>query len=253
MITISGLICYSALAQGVANDPYASNNGNFPSRSEYTGPLTVANLNYDFITPTSTSAFVSSGAITVQSAPAYLDGLKKYLAPTIGKLINAQAPWDPATNGWYDMIWIGQGKSLSNGSLDLGAGREPISNTYTGQNVGGRQNVIFVGGGNQFVNQLSQGASSCLNCDSAAEYPWTQNLYPSPNRAFPHDGAPFVLFNPGSPQWERWFQNRPGRYGVSEKVFPRGLDYDYAIMFALQAQASAVGNEGYSFDDFKAH
>lgn len=109
-------------------------------------------------------------------------------------------------------------------------------------------------GGNNSIESLADvGASACISCHLAAEYPWTENIYPAPNRSFPPDGAPFVLYDQGSKDWQRWFQNYPGKYGVSKKEFPRGLDYDYAIMSALGAQAAAVGNEAYTFPDFSAH
>ncbi|MCJ8192045.1 hypothetical protein [Sphingomicrobium aestuariivivum] len=460
IITLSGSIYHAAQAQGAPNDPYAVNNGNYPTRAEYTGPFTVANHDYPTADSATREGFVADQAISLTYAPIYLGLLKAYLAPTIGELVNAQSHWDPAENGWYDMVWIGQGDRLADGSIDPSSGREPIMNTYTGQiepaavyatnrfdpghvgpvpsgpvqnhasiyynetaavmlgevwanpyapnidaidfpdgsvalkieavttppeewavttnasvwqvyrppipagydptnppasgaaqvinaypiqisiavkdkgaspttgwvfaalvydanaagdtpwdrfvplgamwgndpqlattpggnngdpanltetwfntnaplyvhgtrgwggrlagpnDVAGRQNVLFMGGNNTAIDPMDVGASSCMSCHLAAEYPWTENIYPAPNRSFPPDGAPFVLYDQGSPEWNRWFQNYPGKYGVSYKNFPRGLDYDYAIMFALGAQAAAVGNEAYSFDDFDAH
>lgn len=463
IVALSGSIYYAAQAQGAPNDPYALNNGNYPTRTEYSGAFTVANQDYDTIIPTSDHLFIASEEISLANAETWMDGLKQYIAPTIGVLINNDngQHWNPTENGWYDMIWIGQGERLADGSIDPNSGREPIGNTYTGQiepasvytsnrfdptmklplptgpvqnhasiyynsvaatmlatlwknpyepnmdsiefpngsvvvkiesvttgpdewavttgidnpllvyrppipdnydpnnpgpvgkaevipvypiqvsiavkdtvaspttgwvfaafvydadasgnqtfarfvplgamwgndpdladepdgnggdpanlretwfntsapnyvhgtrgwggrlagpnDVAGRQNVMFVGGNNQMVDMMDIGASACMSCHLAAEYPWSKNIYPAPNRGFPPDGAPFVLFDQGSTDWQRWYQNYDGTRGVSNKEFPRGLEYDYAIMFALAAQAAAVGNEAYSFEDFDSH
>lgn len=119
--------------------------------------------------------------------------------------------------------------------------------------VADRVNVLFTGGNNQAANLRQVGASSCLSCHSAAEFPWTRNLYPAPVRGFPRNGEPFVLYQPGSPQWARWFQNPSVPRGVSNAEIPRGLDYDFALMFALGTQASATGQAGIGFRRFAAH
>jgi hypothetical protein len=101
-------------------------------------------------------------------------------------------------------------------------------------------------------------ASSCLSCHGSAEFPFTTNLYPSPNKPFPPDGDPddpFLLYTPGSKDWARWFQNRSG-----DEVMARSgedgltaLDYDMVIMFALNAYNRAMGNEALVFEEFDVH
>ena len=100
--------------------------------------------------------------------------------------------------------------------------------------------------------------SSCLSCHGSAEFPFTTNLYPSPNKRFPKDGAvddPFLLYTPGSAQWARWFQNRPGNAGTTDTGDARipGLDYDMVIMFALSSFNRAMGNDGLVFREFHGH
>ncbi len=452
-------LSFSAIAQSPALfDPLASNNGNYPSRQEYTGSFRVSNLDYGLQKLDPLPVNLGSGKpITVASAPAYLAALKTHLTPSLKGLINDSAHWDPKSSGWYDMVWLGQGDRGPNGVIDPTSGREPISNTYTGQivppttyinrfgkreqgpipsvpvqnhaviyyngvaakmlqklwrnpfqpdlsavdfpdgsisvkieavtpnesqwsvvkgastwkvyrpsvadqlttppggakaqvinvrpfqmsiavkdrvaspvtgwvyaafvfdtaapgatpwdkfvpvgamwgndpqlankadgnggntsnltqtyfnqaspfvvhgtrgwggrlagplDVANRANVLSVAGNNGFVDMLDTGASSCISCHSAAEFPWTRNLYPAPNKAFPRDGQPFVLFAPGSPEWARWFQNPAVPYGISGTSFPRGLDYDFAIMFALGTQSSAVGDQAYGFSRFSVH
>lgn len=130
---LSGSIYYSAEAQGNPNDPYALNNGNYPTRDQYSGPFTIANHDYDDIKPTADKKFVQTESISLETAPIYLSALKLYLTPTISNLVNGVKPWNPGDNGWYDMVWIGQGDRRSDNSIDPTSGREPISNTYTGQ------------------------------------------------------------------------------------------------------------------------
>ncbi|MEO0403170.1 MAG: hypothetical protein AAF214_12410, partial [Pseudomonadota bacterium] len=97
--------------------------------------------------------------------------------------------------------------------------------------VATRQGVITTSG-KQF-DQKDIGASSCISCHSAAEFPFTSNLYPSPNRAFPRNGEPFLLYDPGSKEWAAWFENRPPAQTMNQGRGTASTDYDMAIMFAL--------------------
>lgn len=76
--------------------------------------------------------------------------------------------------------------------------------------------------------------SSCLSCHGVAQTPYTDNLYPSPFPEFPADGDPFPLYNPGSKDWARWFQNRPGTVPQSGVEGVVALDYDLSSMIALE-------------------
>ncbi len=108
--------------------------------------------------------------------------------------------------------------------------------------VGVRHNVVTVSG-----QRTEKGkpfpASSCVSCHSTAQYPFVANLYPSPNMVFPEDGNQFLFFDPGSDQWMKWFDNRPGNKPLSDRGRGDGivaLDYDLMLTFALsQANASA--------------
>lgn len=120
--------------------------------------------------------------------------------------------------------------------------------------VATRHNVLTPSGVRyQGANHLR--ASSCMSCHGAAEYPFTANLYPSPNQTFPPDGQPFLLYDPGSKDWQRWFQNRKGTVPMSPNIGSdaAGLDYDMAIMFAISAFDAAVGNDIYVQERFDVH
>jgi hypothetical protein len=73
--------------------------------------------------------------------------------------------------------------------------------------------------------------SSCMSCHGTAESPGTVSL-------FPKNGTSF--FQPGSPQWNQWFQDRPGNVPQS----PTGhtaLDYDMVSRQALLNWDAARG------------
>ncbi len=484
-LSISALAAISAVAfaqSGPALDPFASSNGIYPTQTEYFGRLQIANVDYPKTTAAvSGQRYRAMAPITKATAPSYLSGLHRWIAPSLSGLVNDSDRWDARRAGWYDMIWLGEGSSGSDGSIDPTSGRESVGNTYTGQilpprafcnrrlgegtfgakmlaagppiptkcdpdpglpqgpipttsvqnhavmyyngiaagmlgrvwanpydpeisqivfpegsiavkieavtsteaewpvvskaatwqvyrpsvadllnpppggakpkilnvrpfqmsiaikdraaspttgwvfaafvydanaigstpwdrfvpvgamwgndpklagsrsgnggspdnlqetwfnpraplfthgtrgwggrlagpmDVADRVNVLFTEGGNQNANLRQIGASSCLSCHSAAEFPWTRNLYPAPVRGFPRNGEPFVLYPPGSPEWARWFQNPSVPKGVSNANVPRGLDYDFALMFALGTQAAATGQAGIGFRRFAAH
>lgn len=105
--------------------------------------------------------------------------------------------------------------------------------------VGIRHNVLTVSGqrfGDQPPpNRETFRASSCVSCHSAAQYPFVANLYPSPNMVFPEEGNQFLFYDPGTPLWANWFQNRPGNRAMSGKGRDGivALDYDMMLTFAL--------------------
>nr|MBP6679093.1 hypothetical protein [Paracoccus sp. (in: a-proteobacteria)] len=79
------------------------------------------------------------------------------------------------------------------------------------------------------------------------------NLYPSPNKSFPPDGQTFLLYDPGSPDWQRWFQNDPGNRPLTHNRGVTALDYDMALMFSLSAFSAASGNRLLVVPDFDVH
>ncbi len=108
--------------------------------------------------------------------------------------------------------------------------------------VATRHGVITVSGTR--YGQQDFAASSCLSCHSAAQFPFTENLYPSPNKVFPEDGHPFLLYDPGSEAWARWFQNRPGDRALSgdNREGIVAIDYDMLLTFSLATYNAAAGN-----------
>jgi hypothetical protein len=109
--------------------------------------------------------------------------------------------------------------------------------------VATRHNVLTVSG-KRYQGDTTLAASACLSCHAAAQFPFTENLYPSPNKVFPEDGDPFLLFDPGTADWARWYQNRPGNVALSGsgRTGIVALDYDMLLTFALSAYQRAAGN-----------
>lgn len=118
--------------------------------------------------------------------------------------------------------------------------------------VATRHNVITPSGV-RYQGATHLRASSCLSCHGATEFPFTANLYPSPNKSFPPDGEQFLLFDPGSEEWAEWFQNRPGNVTMSENIGGRALDYDMVMMFALSAYSQAIGSNQFVQERFDVH
>lgn len=112
--------------------------------------------------------------------------------------------------------------------------------------LGLRHNVVTVSGRRyrdaNTKERAGLGVSSCVSCHSSAQYPFVANLYPSPNMFFPPEGGQFLLYDPGTPLWAQWFQNRPGSQAFSAKGRNDivGTDYDMMLTFALmRANGSA--------------
>ena len=420
-----------------AADPYASNNGLYPDASQWSGPY--RSLNYDY-PPVAEGKWLSARPkeeLNPVSAEAYVDKLKTVLAPTMQAMIEEPDKWDPATNGWYGMIWQGAGSPGPKG-VDPTTGQEAILGSFSGQvitqetfaafglskdmqnhtviyydalsatmlaklwadpfspdrtavsfpegsmvvkaaavtptpeqwpvvegsatwqvfrptvdaidgppvvvplrvlqfdiivkdkvaapetgwvfvtyvydkdatgetawdklvplgamwgndpqfardpnglpagetlqetwinpdapaysrsslgwggrlsgpiDVSERHNVLLTDGTRVPVMK----ASSCLSCHGTAQFPFVSNLYPSPNRAFPREGALFPMYVPGSEMWARWFQNRPGSQPQNENAGSVALDYDMLIMFALSAFDAAAGNDIYEMEHVDVH
>lgn len=120
--------------------------------------------------------------------------------------------------------------------------------------VGIRHNVLTVSGKRYGVsNPLA--TTSCVSCHSAAQYPFVANLYPSPNMVFPPEGQPFLFFDPGTPQWAQWFQNRPGSAALSGKGRKGivGTDYDMMLTFALMRANGSAETDAFIRNPLAGH
>lgn len=89
-------------------------------------------------------------------------------------------------------------------------------------------------------------ASSCMSCHGVAEYPLESFLLPSPSdpagtdNATVDDDGNVVVYVPGSEEWMRWFQSRPG--DIPQDAGTTAFDYDMVFAFkSLPAWEQAVG------------
>lgn len=156
-------------------------------------------------------------------------------------------PSGTRSNGPLKETWVNSAAPpFTHGSLGWGgrlSGPMDVSN---------RHNVITTSG-ERYQGAEGLTASSCISCHSAAEFPRSANLYPSPNRSFPRDGTPFLMYDPGSKDWDRWFQNRPGTESLSSGPGVQALDYDMALMFAWSAFNEIGGNSRLQQELFHVH
>ncbi len=151
--------------------------------------------------------------------------------PELAKFPDGRGP-----NGQLKETWIADGlpKFITDGLGWGGRLAGPLD-------VGVRHNVMTVSG-KRYVDGNSFPASACVSCHGSAQYPFVANLYPSPNMVFPEDGGQFLFFDPGSPLWGQWWQNRPGSQAMTGKGRNGivGTDYDMMLTFALmRANGSA--------------
>jgi hypothetical protein len=94
-------------------------------------------------------------------------------------------------------------------------------------------------------------ASSCMSCHSPAEYPLKSFILPVPTQGYSAETNPgavpaingaLVLYQPGSPGWMAWFQDRSGT--VPKDPGTIALDYDMVFAFkALPKWAQAMGKK----------
>lgn len=132
---ISALLPGTAVAAD-APDPFASNFGVYPPADSnpppFEGPYKFRKLSHDYPAQPPERSWRDvepKGRITVANAADYMARLKDYVAPSLRKMIEAPAQWDPASSGWYDMPWMGPADAPGN----YDSGRDPILGAFTGQ------------------------------------------------------------------------------------------------------------------------
>ena len=123
-----------------ADDPYASNFGRYPPAGPepqpFPGPYKYRALSHDYPAAPPARSWLDvkpKGPITVENAADYMARLKVYVEPSLRKMIEAPADWDPAANGWYDQPWEGFLHPSKKAYIDYEDGRDPILGSFTGQ------------------------------------------------------------------------------------------------------------------------
>lgn len=219
----------------------------------------IDNHGIGYKTPTMVPIYFSQMAVKVKDKAAAPETGWVYLAFAYDARASGASVWDKAVpvgvtwgndpafantpsgrnpNGPLLQVWVNpQAPAFARDTLGWGGRLAGPMDVAT------RHNVLTVSG-RRYQGDTTLAASACLSCHGAAQFPFTENLYPSPNKVFPEDGDPFLLFDPGTADWARWYQNRPGNVPLSGsgRTGIVALDYDMLLTFALAAYQRAAGN-----------
>ncbi len=93
----------------------------------------------------------------------------------------------------------------------------------SGPNDGAVVNNATTTTGVKYDNLASAG---CLGCHSSAQYTFESFLLPGYT-----DDNGLTMYNPGSDEWMKWFQNRDGKLAMDPGKGQIGLDYDMVTAF----------------------
>jgi hypothetical protein len=90
--------------------------------------------------------------------------------------------------------------------------------------------------------------SSCLSCHGSSEYPLNTSLNAATLYPLQKGYQPFLVADPGSPQWNNWFQSRSPRdpqgdqQGNNKGDFI-AFDYDMVFITSLPVSRAASGDD----------
>jgi len=99
-------------------NPYADNNGQVPSSSQYQGPLFKLSHNYPSQAPVPAMPWrtaINNGVINTQNAGAYAQALKAAVSKDMRVLIEDYAHWNAQQRGWYNEPWLGAEREAMHG------------------------------------------------------------------------------------------------------------------------------------------
>ena len=102
-----------------AADPFASNNGLYPTETQWRGSYRGLSYDYPETAENNWYKVAPRTPLSIQNAAKYVTTLKAFVRPAMEGMINAADTWSPATNGWYGMLWQGEGTKGPNGAIDL--------------------------------------------------------------------------------------------------------------------------------------
>lgn len=113
-------------------NPFAINNGEIPTKIEYSGTLWKFNYNYPLVYKEPLMPWrdiIKGKSLTKDNAYAYIMSLKKHIAPSIKNFLLNPEKWNKSSQrGWYSMLWAGEEFEKTGWE-----GRDSIYGTYTGQ------------------------------------------------------------------------------------------------------------------------
>lgn len=130
-VIITVLSSYLLAKEGI--NPFAINNGNIPTKSQYSGPLFKFNYNYpkNYNNPKNKPwiKVLKGKPLNKYNAHKYIMALKKHIKSPMKTFLLNPKKWNISQQeGWYSMLWAGQEVSKTHWE-----GRDSIYGTYTGQ------------------------------------------------------------------------------------------------------------------------
>jgi hypothetical protein len=95
-LTLIILCGAQTFARGLAfaADPFASNNGLYPSYADWSGSYRVSNYNYPTTTASEWLKQAPRAKLTVANAAQYVEALKQFVEPTLEEMIDNPDTWD---------------------------------------------------------------------------------------------------------------------------------------------------------------
>lgn len=120
-------------AQEEVINPFATNNGAIPPKSEYDGTFFQFKYNYPskYVQPKKMpwTTVLDGKPLTNKNAYQYIMELKKYVSNPMKTFVLEPQKWNKdSQKGWYSMLWAGENVQKTGWE-----GREAIYGTYTGQ------------------------------------------------------------------------------------------------------------------------
>lgn len=114
-------------------EPFADNNGLFPSPEVFDGPFFKANYNYPEVVPERSYPWeevLNGQPLTKNNAEKYIMAVRQYIAEDMTIMIDQPEVWTGSTNrqNWYNMAWSAQNYDSTGWE-----GLESVYGTMTGQ------------------------------------------------------------------------------------------------------------------------
>ncbi len=117
-LAASALLAAGSSAGAQSVDPFAANDGAFPTAEQWSGPFRTANFDFPAQQPADTWRNNGGmGAATLDNIPGYVDNLRDFVEPSVQGMIDSPLTWDHRAEGWYDMPWTGKDKEALLGSF----------------------------------------------------------------------------------------------------------------------------------------
>jgi hypothetical protein len=127
-----GAGCIWPVSSAFAADPFAANNGLYPTTAQWSRSYRISNYDYPKEAQSEWLKHAPREKLTTANAAAYVDALKAFVEPSLEAMIDSPDTWDPVATGWFSMPWTAE---IS--GTDATSGREAILGSFSGQVIQG--------------------------------------------------------------------------------------------------------------------